>query len=137
MSQSVATYAAPTYQLASFRTTKQAPLIVALPRGIVAQKPFVGAQGRQAKSDAAGSGDVSPNGRSMESVFQEKNRRRLDLIDKEFDAGLSDIEETELERLQRETAALLSILRPTPTRILDELEALAARLETEATLENP
>jgi hypothetical protein len=65
-------------------------------------------------------------------IFEQKNRRRLQLIEWEFAAGLSADEEAELEKLQRETAGIMEYLHPLPTDMLDALETLATRLESKA-----
>jgi hypothetical protein len=61
------------------------------------------------------------------------SRRRLFLINKKFHTleGLSGAEEDELRRLQADFESYLDSIRPLPTQVLEELEALAEQLEAE------
>ena len=74
-------------------------------------------------------------GRSLETVVQTadswdlKNRRRLFLINKKFQGGLSTPEEVEFKALQEEHGAYLDAIQPPPTHVLEELEALVKQLE--------
>jgi hypothetical protein len=61
-----------------------------------------------------------------------KNNRRLFLIDKKYGAGLGEGEAAELALLQEETARSLDAVAPLPLGALEQLEALAERLEGEA-----
>lgn len=70
-------------------------------------------------------------------IFEHKNQRRLQLIEKEFAGELSTGEEAELERLQRETAGIMGYLYPLSTTMLDELEALATHLESHSGTDKP
>lgn len=70
-------------------------------------------------------------------IFEQKNSRRLQLLEMEFAGTLSNAEETELTRLQRETAGIMAYLHPLPTKMLDQLEALATRLETQSGQHKP
>lgn len=57
-----------------------------------------------------------------------KNRRRVFLIDKKFQVGLSQAEEAELEELQAEHGEYLDTIQPPPFDKLEELEAFARNL---------
>jgi hypothetical protein len=64
-------------------------------------------------------------------LWEINNRRRVFLIDKKFQAGLSPKEEAELHELQADFESYLDRARPLPEQMLDELEALAEQLEAE------
>jgi hypothetical protein len=59
-----------------------------------------------------------------------KNRRRVALIDKKFQRGLSPAEDAELDELQAEHGAYLDAIQPPPFVKLEELEAIARQLNT-------
>lgn len=102
--------------------------------------PTTKADRSPAVNAGAGSRSSTPRpvrGTRARTRFEELNRRRIELIDKEYAAGLSEAEEAELERLQQEAARLMDVLHPPPAGMLDELEALAARLEAQADPQRP
>jgi hypothetical protein len=53
------------------------------------------------------------------------NRRRLDLVDKEVEQGLTAAEGTELRALQKKADAYLDIVAPLPFEIFDKLRECA------------
>jgi hypothetical protein len=59
-----------------------------------------------------------------------KNRRRVALIDKKFQEGLSLAEDAELNELQVEHGTYLDAIQPPPFDKLEELEAVARQLNT-------
>lgn len=63
-------------------------------------------------------------------IFERKNQRRLQLLEMEFAGVLSQADKAELAHLERDTAGIMNYLHPLPTTMLDELEALASRLES-------
>ena len=56
------------------------------------------------------------------------NHRRIFLIDKKFQSGLSQPEQAELEELQDKHGAFLAAIQPLPLDRLEELEAFARNL---------
>jgi hypothetical protein len=58
-----------------------------------------------------------------------KNRRRVFLIDKSFQGGLSQAEQAELDELQAEHGAYFDAIQPPPFDKLEELEAFARQLK--------
>ncbi len=58
-----------------------------------------------------------------------KNNRRLFLIDKKYSAGLGEGEAAELALLQEEMSQRVDAVAPLPLETLEQLEALADRLE--------
>lgn len=57
------------------------------------------------------------------------NERRLHLIDKQFDGGLTPDESSELERLQEEVSAIIDSQAPSRFDIIEELEAEIGQLD--------
>lgn len=57
------------------------------------------------------------------------NERRLHLIDKQFDEGLTPDESAELERLQEEVSAIIDSQAPSRFDIIRELEEEIAQLD--------
>lgn len=57
------------------------------------------------------------------------NERRLHLIDKQFDEGLTLDESSELERLQEEVSAIIDSQAPSRFDIIEELEAEIGQLD--------
>jgi hypothetical protein len=66
-----------------------------------------------------------------------KNRRRVALIDKKFQGGLSPAEDAELDELQAEHGAYLDAIQPPAFDKLEELEAVARQLNTTLMLPPP
>jgi len=61
------------------------------------------------------------------SSWEDLNRRRLHLIDKEVDQGLTPNEEAELRVLQTKADAHLDIVAPLPFEIFDRLRECAKK----------
>lgn len=60
--------------------------------------------------------------------FESKNKRRLELLGKEFDGGeLTKEEEQELAELTKETERYVDAVYPLPFAMLDELRDIARR----------
>jgi hypothetical protein len=55
------------------------------------------------------------------------NKRRVELIEKEADAGLSEEELSELEAIQKEIGRYLNIIAPLPFEVLEQFEERARR----------
>ena len=71
---------------------------------------------------------MNPN---LPAGWSRMNRRRCELLDRKRRDGLTAREETELAGLQAYASAVMDQVFPVPTQMLDELEALAERLEQE------
>jgi hypothetical protein len=61
--------------------------------------------------------------------FTDKNRRRIALIEKKYDEGLSSAEIRELDQLKVEIYGYMKIIDPRSTDLLDEIEARIRVLE--------
>jgi hypothetical protein len=60
--------------------------------------------------------------------FEAKNKRRHELIDKEFDGGgLTEEEKEELARLEKETDQYLDAVFPLPFHIIEKMKELARK----------
>ncbi len=57
------------------------------------------------------------------------NERRLHLIDKQFEDGLTPVENSELEKLQEEVSTIIDSQVPLPFGIIEELEAEIGQLD--------
>src|SRR5262245_55813488 len=68
-------------------------------------------------------GEINHPGEGWESL----NRRRLELIEKEAGDGLSEEEQSELERIQEVTGRYLNVVAPLPFERLERLEERARR----------
>jgi hypothetical protein len=62
-----------------------------------------------------------------EQAWEALNQRRVDLIEKESNAGLSQDEQTELEKIQEVTGKYLNIIAPLPFDRLEQVEEQARR----------
>lgn len=71
--------------------------------------------------------------RSVADSWELNNYRRVFLIDKKFQGGLSRAEEAELEELQAEHGAFLDAIQPLPFDKLEKLEAFARNLNPNPT----
>jgi hypothetical protein len=73
---------------------------------------------------------VAPD--ATEGSWDAKNRRRIFLINKEFDEGLTASEKAELRELQEDVDRHVDALHPLPTREVSQLLETARRLAQEA-----
>jgi hypothetical protein len=69
---------------------------------------------------------------AAEEPWEAKNRRRIFLINKEFDEGLTASEKAELRELQEEVDRHVDALHPLPTREVSQLLEKARRLARKA-----
>lgn len=68
---------------------------------------------------------------AAEEPWEAKNRRRISLINKEIDEGLTALEKAELRGLQEDVDAHVDALHPLPTREVSQLLETARRLARE------
>jgi hypothetical protein len=64
---------------------------------------------------------------SVEKWWELLNERRLRLIDKDIDEGLSDAERTELDELEKKAEDYLNRVAPLPFEMIEKLKACAAK----------
>lgn len=65
--------------------------------------------------------------RATEGAWDRLNRRRLKLIDKDMEHGLSAVEKAELDELEKEAEDYVNRVAPLPFGMLEKLKECAAK----------
>jgi DNA-binding transcriptional ArsR family regulator len=109
-------------ELAHLLRSLMAPGTVSLPLPI--RRAKIGAA--TGKGVAISQGDAKTRSKPIDlGTWEVLNRRRLTLIDKEVEQGLTPAERTELRGLQKKADAYLDIVAPLPFEIFDKLRVCA------------
>ena len=76
---------------------------------------------------------LSKNGKKKlpfsKAVFDQKNERRVFLIHKQLDTGLTPMEQEELECLDKETTEYVDVIAPFPMETLERIKAALREVE--------
>ena len=79
------------------------------------------------------SGTLSKNAQRKtpfsKAVFEQKNQRRISLIHKQIDTGLTPMEAEELECLQNEVMEYVDVIAPFPVETLERMKAALKEVE--------
>ena len=114
--------------------TRDAPAVAQSVRaGIAKESDNILVKRRDQQAEARDSLSTSYARRNDGVPWDFKNRRRLKLINRKFQTGLSQREEAELDALQIEYGDYLDAMQPPPIRMLEHLESLAKQLESKLT----